>query len=406
MWKPEHRRNRSDCLLANKERFAMPVMTGLSGNEIYCLHLKGLNPGELVVGNSVYSVGLIGGISAGLKAAFGGEVTQITSVIHEGRQKSFARMTDEARQRGGVGITGVTSELRKFYGGVEFLSVASCVHGGGEETRNMLFSTSSDGQELYCQLDAGYVPIRFVFGNVAYSIGIAGGLLGGLKCLGRGEIKEFSDIFNATRHLALQRIVAEAQSAGANAVVGIETRIMPFQGVHEMLMLGTASRNRALPDNTTHQPVTSDLTCQEMWNMTNMGYMPLKLVLGTAVYSLGILGGVKALFKSFVRGEISDLTSLIYDAREHAIGLITDEAKAIGADDVVGIRTHIHDLGSLIEFMAIGTAVKRVPGLSTATPTLPPQAIIQDKDTWISGSAAGEAIAKMQKSGKSASNLE
>ena len=151
-------------------------------------------------------------------------------------------------------------------------------------------------------------------------------------------------------------------------MVGIETRIMPFQGVHEMLMMGTASRNTALPEHAARDPVTSDLTCEEMWNLTNMGYMPLKLVLGTAVYSLGVLGGLKAMFKSFVRGEISDLTSLIYDAREHAIGLISDEAKSIGADDVVGIRTHIHELGSLIEFMAIGTAVKRVPGLSTATP--------------------------------------
>ncbi len=38
--------------------------------------------------------------------------------------------------------------------------------------------------------------------------------------------------------------------------------------------------------------------------------------------------------------------------------------------------------------MAIGTAVKRVPGLATATPTLPPQAIIKDKDTWLSGDGA------------------
>ena len=51
---------------------------------------------------------------------------------------------------------------------------------------------------------------------------------------------------------------------------------------------------------------------------------------------------------------------------------------------MVGIKTHIHELGGLIEFMAIGTAVKRVPGIATATPTLPPQAIIKDKDTWIS----------------------
>ena len=182
---------------------------------------------------------------------------------------------------------------------------------------------------------------------MAYSIGVGGGLLGGLKSLGRGEIKEFSDVFNATRHLALQRIVAEARAVGANAVVGIETRIMPFQGVHEMMMTGHGLAQRS-PAGTSPppNPVTSDLTCEEMWNLTNMGYMPMKLVLGTAVYSLGLLGGLKALFKSFSRGEISDLTTLIYDAREHAIGLIRDEADAIGADDVVGIKTHIHELGT------------------------------------------------------------
>ena len=83
-----------------------------------------------------------------------------------------------------------------------------------ESPSQRVFSTSGDGQELYCQLDAGYVPIQFVFGNVAYSIGLGGGLLGGLKSLGRGEIKQFSDIFNATRHLALERIVHEAQHGG------------------------------------------------------------------------------------------------------------------------------------------------------------------------------------------------
>ena len=122
-----------------------------------------------------------------------------------------------------------------------------------------------------------------------------------------------------------------------------------------------------------------------MWNLTTMGYLPLKLVLGTAVYSLGSRraeGDVQV-----ARGEISDLTSLIYDAREHAIGLISGEAKAIGADDVVGIKTHIHEMGGLIEFMAIGTAVKRMPGCAPHSSTLPAQAIIKDKDTWISGNS-------------------
>jgi hypothetical protein len=34
--------------------------------------------------------------------------------------------------------------------------------------------------------------------------------------------------------------------------------------------------------------------------------------------------------------------------------------------------------------MAIGTAVKRRPGIGTITPTLPAQAIIRDRETWIS----------------------
>jgi uncharacterized protein YbjQ (UPF0145 family) len=224
-----------------------------------------------------------------------------------------------------------------------------------------------------------------VFGNVAYSVGIGAGIFGTLKSFGRGEIKEFSDVFNTTRHLALQRISAEARAVGANAVVGIETRITPFRGIHEMLMLGTAAAHPALPPQASQEPVTSDLTCQEMWNLAAMGMMPLKLVLATAVYSLGLLGGVKAMFKSFVRGEISDLTSLVYDAREHAIGLLKDEAGAIGADDVVGIRLHIHEIGGLVEFMAIGTAVKRTSGAAPQSQALPPQAIIRDKDTWIEG---------------------
>jgi hypothetical protein len=77
------------------------------------------------------------------------------------------------------------------------------------------------------------------------------------------------------------------------------------------------------------------------------------------------------------------LTSLICDACEHAIGLIRDKANAIGADDVVGIRTPINEFGGLLEFLAIGTAVKRVANLTTQSPMLPPQAIMKDKDTWI-----------------------
>ena len=362
----------------------MPVMTGLSGNEMFCLGLKGLAPGELVIGNSVHSLGLLGSLGAGFQNALGGEITQITSLISEGRHESEKRLIAEAQKNGAHGITAMTSELRPMQGNIEFLSVGSCVHDGATVAPKVPFSTSSNGQELFCLLDCGYTPKRFVIGNVCYSIGVTGGVFGALRTLARGEVKEYSDIFNATRHMALRRIGQEAREAGANAVLGIETRIMPFGAAHEMLMVGTAARHPGLPGNSDVDPVTSDLTCEEMWNLASLGYMPLKLVLGTAVYALGVIGGLKAMFKSFTRGEISDLTSLIYDAREHAIGLIKDEAARIGADDVVGIKTHIHEYGSLIEFMAVGTAVKKLPGAKPLSPMLPVQAVIRDRDTWIS----------------------
>jgi uncharacterized protein YbjQ (UPF0145 family) len=370
----------------------MTVLTGLSGNEIYCLGLKGLKPGELVIGNSVHSLGFLGGIGAGFQVVFGGEVSQVTDIISEGRHEAQSRLEGEAKKHGAQVITGVTSELRTMQGNTEFLSVGSCGHGTIEGLdAGALASTSCGGQQLYCLMDAGYSPRRMVMGNVAYSVGVAGGILGSLKSMVRGEIREFSDVFNKTRHLALARIAQEARAAGANAVVGIETRIMPFKGVHEMLMVGTAAFHPALPATAAQNPVTSDLTAEEMWNLAALGYMPQKLVLGTAVYSLGIVGGLKAAFKSFTRGEISDLTSLIYDAREHAIGLVRAEAEALGSDDLVGITTHIHEIGNLIEFMAIGTAVKKFPGAQPKTDFLPAQAVIRDKTTWITESDFGFA---------------
>jgi uncharacterized protein YbjQ (UPF0145 family) len=115
-----------------------------------------------------------------------------------------------------------------------------------------------------------------------------------------------------------------------------------------------------------------------------MGYMPLQLVLGVSVYSLGLVGGISAAFKALARGEISELTTLIYEARENAIARIAKDAAACNADDVVGIKTYVYQLGGgIIEFMAIGTAVKKMPGIRTYSEALPPQAIIRDKDTFI-----------------------
>ncbi len=76
------------------------LMTGLSGNEIYCLAQKGYGPGGIVVGNSVQSLGMIRGITSGLKTLAGGEIGSITQLIVDGRHAAINRLEEEAQRRG------------------------------------------------------------------------------------------------------------------------------------------------------------------------------------------------------------------------------------------------------------------------------------------------------------------
>lgn len=361
--------------------------SGLSGNEMYCAHLLGYLPGDLLVGNSVFSMGLLGGIGSSLRTIAGGEITQYTNMIAEGRRLSLERFDAELLQTGGSGATGVTSEIIFHPGNVEFLTVGSTIHRADSQAEQN-FTTSADAQELFCQWDAGYTPISFVFGNVAYSIGIGKGIAGAFRQLAKGEVKQYSEIYNTTRNLALERISEEAARKGANSVVGIRTSILPIgtSGVQEMVMIGTASRNEAVAviAGTVGGVTTSDLTAEETWNIAQLGYAPLKLVLGTSVYSLGLAGGIKAAFRNFVKGEIKELTELIYGAREQSLLKVRSQAQEIGADDVLGIKTYIYNIGDgVIEFLAIGTAVKRIDGIETHSSQIPPQAIIRDKTTFV-----------------------
>jgi uncharacterized protein YbjQ (UPF0145 family) len=153
-----------------------------------------------------------------------------------------------------------------------------------------------------------------------------------------------------------------------------------------MMMSGTSAFNPALPGAAFANPVTSDMTGEELWAMTSLGYAPVKLLMSTSIYSLGFAGGFMAAFKSFTRGEITELSRLVHDAREIAIDRIKREADELGADEVVGVKTYIAEINNgLVEFMAIGTAVRKLPGVAVATSQLPVQAIIQDKDTWVDG---------------------
>ncbi len=357
------------------------LMTGLSGNEVYCLAQKGFAPGNIVVGNSVYSLGLVRGFTSSIKTLAGGEVGSITQLIVDGRHAAINRLEQEARDEKDRGLTGVASELRQLGKLVEFIAIGSAVK--STTASGPFFSTACTGQDLYCQIDAGYGPRHFVMGNVAYALGIGRGILGNLKVVTRrGEIREYSDMYNRTRHLALERLEAEAAERGCNAVVDIITKILPFgPGVREMIMVGTGSYNPALGQSKV--PYTSELTGEELWNLTQMGYAPLRLVLGTSVYALGFAGGLASFFQSFARGEIGTITRLVYEARENCLDHIRAEAESLKADGVIGIKMFINEISTgLVEVMAIGTAIRKHNGVSTQSDQLIPQAIIRDRDTF------------------------
>ena len=353
-------------------------VTGFSGNEIYCLNKLGMNAGQLCLGNNVLALGVLKGMGAALSNLAGGEVEEITRLVHDGRRHAYERMMEEAGH--GVGLAGVSFDMINHGGNLEFIATGSVIHGPGVANG---FSTSASAQALYCQIDAGFTPHGFVFGNVAYSIGVGGNITGAFRGLKRGEVPQYTKIFDRTRHLALSRIRDEAKRVRANAVIGIETAIMPFLGAQEMIMTGTASSHPALNDYSS-DPATSDMTNEEMWNLVNIGYLPIRLVMGVSVYSLGLASGITSSLKSLVGGQIDTLSELLYEAREKALARIEEDAERCGADEVVGVKTRVYDLGGgLVEFMVIGTAVKKMAGVATQSDTLPAQAIIQDRETLV-----------------------
>jgi uncharacterized protein YbjQ (UPF0145 family) len=105
---------------------------------------------------------------------------------------------------------------------------------------------------------------------------------------------------------------------------------------------------------------TSDLSVNEFLLVKQSGFEPLGLVLGSSIYHIGFQ---QAMWNQ--SQEMGVLTQAMYHARELAMTRMEEEADALGADGVVGVRLDIgrYDWGAdLAEFIAVGTAVKHAGG--------------------------------------------
>jgi uncharacterized protein YbjQ (UPF0145 family) len=82
------------------------------------------------------------------------------------------------------------------------------------------------------------------------------------------------------------------------------------------------------------------------------------LVRGNAVRARHVGRDIVALLRNIVGGEIHEYTKLMAESREQAIDRMSDEAKRLGANAVVGMRftTSFISAGAA-ELLAFGTAV-------------------------------------------------
>ncbi|HEY4128310.1 MAG TPA: YbjQ family protein [Gammaproteobacteria bacterium] len=81
-------------------------------------------------------------------------------------------------------------------------------------------------------------------------------------------------------------------------------------------------------------------------------------VFGVVVRSRGLGGNIMAGLRSIVGGEITEYTSLLEEARRHAVDRMVQNAQAMGANGIVMMRYDSSEIGQVMsEIVAYGTAV-------------------------------------------------
>lgn len=83
------------------------------------------------------------------------------------------------------------------------------------------------------------------------------------------------------------------------------------------------------------------------------------MVKGTIVQTKNVGKDFMAGMKTLVGGEIVGYTQMLEEARQIAVKRMVDEAKALGADAIIGVRYGSSQLmASAAEVIAYGTAVR------------------------------------------------
>jgi uncharacterized protein YbjQ (UPF0145 family) len=211
-----------------------------------------------------------------------------------------------------------------------------------------LFSSDLTVSEFALVHSIGLRPVAQVMGSSIYHVGWQQnpGSWGWQANAVSQELGVLSQAWNEARLLAFGRLEQEARLVGAHAVVGVRltrSRHDWAAGAVEYIAVGTAVRiEGAAPVET---PALTDLSGQDYWKLWQGGYSPLGVVGASTVFYI-IPGwsqqrAQSGMFSSWANQELRDFTRGVYDARETALGRLTEEARRHHAAGVVGVSiTH------------------------------------------------------------------
>jgi uncharacterized protein YbjQ (UPF0145 family) len=238
---PEHGRERLRRLRESGRFFT----SDLSVNEFLLVTQAGFEPLGLVLGSSIYHIGL-----QLRRWGTNQELDVLTQAMYHARELAMTRMEEEADQLGADGVVGVRLEVgRHEWGGelAEFVAIGTAVkHAEGELHRapsGRPFTSDLSGQDFWTLLSAGYRPVGLVLGNCVYHV--AHQSVGRwVSNVGRNrEMPNYTQALYDARELAMDRMQAEAESLEAEGIVGVDLHERSHGwGSHiiEFLAIGTA----------------------------------------------------------------------------------------------------------------------------------------------------------------------
>jgi uncharacterized protein YbjQ (UPF0145 family) len=215
---------------------------------------------------------------------------------------------------------------------------------------------------------AGFEPLGFVMGSCVYHTG--------LQVARWGQNMEFTVLTQAmysARELAMSRMRTEAHALGADGVIGFDLRLVPhawMQSELEFIAEGTAVRYKPAPGSLRAAdggPFTSLLGGQSVYKLLSHGLRPLALAVGICVYHVAHQSLRQTMRNVGQNVEMPMFSQALYTARELAMARMQSDAENAGADGIVGcnisVSTHVWGEHAT-EFLALGTAVKRDPGVA------------------------------------------